>query len=127
MNYVTTSINTSPTIVEKAGAAITEVRGYAMKFDDNGNVVVASAPTDTIVGIGILATGTEGAVTQGADVDIQIHGIGLVIAGGTFAKGAALSVNTSGQFVSAGSNPTVAIALEAAAAAGQYVPAILKA
>lgn len=125
MNYLATSINESPVIVGTAAEAITDVRGYALKFDTNGNVVLAAAG-DTPLGIGIMTNGDQGAVAQGADIDIQHKDIGYVVAGAAITKGAGLAVNASGQFVPASEGTPVAIALEAAAAAGQYIPAILR-
>ena len=125
MNYLATSVNESPIIACTAGAAITDVRGHAVKFDSNGKVVLAGAG-DTPLGIGIMTSGDQGAVAQGADVDIQHKDIGLVAAGGAIAKGANLSVGAGGVFVTASEGAVVAIALEAAAAQGQYIKAILR-
>lgn len=125
MNYLATSINTSPVIVEQATNAITDVRGRAVSFDSNGTVVLAAAGKAPL-GIGIMTNGDQGAVAAGADVDIQIKGIGLVYAGGAIAKGANLEVGADGVFTTAASGTVAAIALEAAAAAGQYIKAILK-
>ena len=129
MNYLATSINESPVIVGTAAAAITDVRGHAVKFDANGNVVLCSAG-DTPLGIGIMTMGDQGAIAQGEEFTIQYKDIGLVAAGGQIAKGANLSVGANGVFVTAttggSATPVVAIALEAAAAAGQYIKAILK-
>lgn len=126
MNYLATSINESPVIVGTANAAITDVRGYAVKFNATGNVVLAGAG-DVPLGIGIMTNGNEGAIEAGADVDIQIKDIGLVCAGAAITKGASLSVNANGAFIPATSGTAaVAIALGTASAAGQYIPAILK-
>lgn len=124
MNYLATSVNESPIIACTAGEAITDVRGHAVKYDANGNVVLAGAG-DTPLGIGIMTSGDEGAIAQGGDVDIQHKDIGLVAAGGAIAKGANLAVAAGGVFVTAESTG-VAIALEAAAAEGQYIKAILR-
>lgn len=128
MNYIATSINESPVIACTAGAAITDVRGHAVKFNGSGAVVLASAG-DIPLGIGIMTSGNEGAVAQGDNVDVQYKDIGLVAAGGTIAAGANLSVGSGGTFVTAttGESATavVAIALEAGAS-GQYIKAITK-
>lgn len=126
MNYLATSVNTSPVITGQAGAAIADARGHALSFDTNGNVILAAAGAAP-VGIGIMTNGDQGAVAQGADVDIQIHGIGLVCAGAAITKGTNLAVGANGAFVAAsGSTGVAAIALEAAPAAGTYIKAILR-
>lgn len=129
MNYLATSINESPVIVGTAASAITDVRGRAVKFNGSGAIVLAGAG-DTPLGIGIMTNGDQGAIAQGADIDIQYKDIGLVYAGGQINAGANLSVGANGVFVTAttGGSPTavVGIALQAAAASGQWIPAILK-
>ena len=113
-NYNGVQINPSPTIVEKAGADIADCRNRIMKFDENGNVVLAAAGTDIPVGIAIIEAGyndisgvESGKVKAGDDVDIQIKEMGVVLAGASIKKG---------QEVAAGAN-----GLAAAAAAGNYV------
>lgn len=113
-NYNGVQINPSATIVEKAGAEIADVRNRIMKFDENGNVVLATAGTDIPVGVAIIEagyndiTGVEsGKVKPGERVDILIKDIGVVLAGATIKKG---------QEVTAGAN-----GLAAAAASGNYV------
>ena len=113
-NYNGVQINPSPTIVEKAGAEITDVRNRIMKYDGNGNVVLATAGTDIPVGIAIIEAGyndisgaESGKVAAGGDVDILIKDMGVVLAGAAIKKG---------QEVAAGAN-----GLAAAAASGNYV------
>ena len=113
-NYNGVQINPSATIVEKAGAEITDVRNRIVKFDENGKVVLATAGTDIPVGIAIIEAGynditgqTSGKVKAGEDVDILIKDMGVVLAGGTIKKG---------QEVAAGAN-----GLAVAAAEGNYV------
>lgn len=126
MNYLATSINESPVIVGTATNAITDVRGHAVKFDATGNVVLAGVG-DTPLGIGIMTMGDEGTVAAGAEFTIQHKDIGYVCAGAEITKGANLSVGANGVFVpTTSTNPVVAIALESASAAGQYIPAILR-
>lgn len=129
MNYLATSINESPVIVGTANAAITDVRGHAVKFTATGTVQLCTAG-DTPLGIGIMTMGNEGAVAQGEEFTIQHKDIGYVCAGAAFAQGANLSTDANGAFVTAttggSATPVVAIALQAATAAGQYVPAILR-
>lgn len=113
-NYNGVQINQSATIVEQAGAEITDIRNRIVKYDENGNVVLATAGADIPVGIAIIEagyndiTGNEsGKVKAGDDVDILIKDIGVVLAGATIKKG---------QEVTAGAN-----GLAAAAASGNYV------
>lgn len=124
--YSTTQINDSSVISLPTGAAITDVRCRAVKFDANGNVILAGAG-DKPFGVGIITNDVN--VAQGNNVDIQYKNIGLVYTGGQFAAGANLSVDANGSFVAAttGENATavVAVALQASAGAGAYVRALL--
>lgn len=113
-NYRGAQFNQSLTIVEQAGANIEDVRNLIMKYDDNGNVVPATAGTDIPVGIALIETGynditgqTSGKVVTGDNVDILIKDRGVCLAGAAIKKG---------QEVAAGSN-----GLAAVAATGNYV------
>lgn len=113
-NYRGVQFNQSPTIVELAGAKIEDVRNLIMKYDGNGNVVLATAGTDIPVGIALIETGynditgqTSGMVEVGDNVDILIKDRGVVLAGATIKKG---------QEVAAGANGMAAVA-----ASGNYV------
>lgn len=122
MTYLATSINESPVIVDKAGADIADVRGKAVKYAD-GKIVLAGAG-EAAIGVGIMTN--DEAIKAGADVDIQIKDIGLVCAGAAFAKGTELASDKDGKFVAAASgNYVVAIALDEAVAAGNYIKARL--
>ena len=122
MTYLATSINESPVIVEKAGAVIADVRGKAVKFDTNGNIVLAGA-NEAAIGVGIMTNDKD--IAAGADVHVQIKDIGLVCAGAEIKKGAKLAANASGALVTHSTGEAVAIALDAAAAAGVYIKAII--
>lgn len=113
-NYNGVMLNPSPTIVERAGAEIEDVRNRILKYDDNGDVVLAAAGTDMPVGIAIIEagyndiTGVEaGKVRVGEDVDIVIKDIAVVLAGAEIKKG---------QPVAAGADGLAAVAAE-----GDYV------
>lgn len=113
-NYRGAQFNQSLTIVEQAGANIEDVRNLIMKYDDNGNVVPATAGTDIPVGIALIETGynditgqSSGKVVTGDNVDILIKDRGVCLAGAAIKKG---------QEVAAGSN-----GLAAVAATGNYV------
>lgn len=113
-NYNGVQINPSPTIVEKAGAVIEDVRNRIMKYDANGDVVLATAGTDLPIGIAIIEAGyndisgvESGKVAVGDDVDILVKEMGVVLAGAEIKKG---------QEVAAGANGLAAVAV-----AGDYV------
>ena len=106
-----------------AGAAIADIRGRAVKFS-SGKIVLAGAG-DAALGVGIMTN--DETIAAGADVDIQIHSIGLVYAGGAIAKGAQLAADANGALVTASDgDAVVAVALEAASAAGVFIQAIIK-
>lgn len=122
MTYLATSINESPVITDKAGAAIADVRGRAVAFDENGKFVLAGAGKAAI-GVGIMTN--DVGIEAGADVDVQIKDIGLVYAGAAITKGAKLEVGTDGALIPVADGEPVAIALDAAADAGIYIKAII--
>ena len=113
-NYRGAQFNQSISIAELAGAAIEDVRNLIMKYDDNGNVVLATAGTDIPLGVATIESGynditgqTSGKVAVGDQVDILIKDRVVVLAGAAIKKG---------QEVAAGAN-----GLAAVAAAGDYV------
>lgn len=113
-NYRGVQFNQSPTIVELAGAKIEDVRNLIMKYDGNGDVVLATAGTDIPVGIALSESGlnditgqNSGMVEVGDNVDILIKDRGVVLAGAAIKKG---------QEVAAGANGLAAVAV-----AGNYV------
>ncbi len=123
-NYNGVQINPSPTIVEKAGADITDVRNRIMKYDSNGNVVLATAGSDIPVGIALIEagyndiTGAEsGKVETGDAVDILIKDMGVVLAGAAIKKGQEVTAGANGlAAVAASGNYVLGIALENAEA-----------
>lgn len=128
-NYNGVQINPSPTIVEKAGAVIADVRNRIVKYDENGNVVLAAAGTDIPVGIAIIEagyndiTGEEaGKVNVGEGVDILIKDMGVVLAGAAIKKGQEVAAGADGlAAVAASGNYVLGIALDAAEA-GEFLP-----
>lgn len=128
-NYNGVQINPSPTIAEKAGEAIADVRNRIMKYDESGNVVLATAGTDIPVGIAIIEAGnnditgqTSGKVAKGDDVDIVIKEMSVVLAGATIKKGQEIAAGANGLAVAAASgNYVLGIALDNAEA-NEYVP-----
>lgn len=53
-NFNGTQINNSATIVEKAGAAITDCRNKILKYDENGDVVLATSGKDIPIGVALI-------------------------------------------------------------------------
>ena len=123
-NYNGAQFNQSPTIVQKAGAEITDVRNRIMKFDDNGDVVLATAGTDIPVGIALIEAGyndisgvESGKVMIGDDVDILIKDMGVVLAGAEIKKGQEVTAGADGlAAVAASGDYVLGIALRNAAA-----------
>ena len=128
-NYNGVQINPSPTIVEKAGADIADCRNRIMKFDENGNVVLAAAGTDIPVGIAIIEAGyndisgvESGKAKAGDDIDILIKEMGVVLAGATIKKGQEVAAGADGlAAVAASGDYVLGIALDNAAA-NEYLP-----
>lgn len=126
-NYNGVQINQSPTIVEKAGAEIADVRNLIMKYDTNGDVVLATAGTDIPVGIAIIEAGynditgnTSGKAAKGDDIDILVKDMGVVLAGATIKKGQEVTAGAGGKAaVAAAGNYVLGIALESVSE-GEY-------
>ncbi len=125
-NFNGTQINSSVTIVEKAGAEIADCRNRIMKYDSEGNVVLATAGTDIPVGVALIESGCNditgqesGKVTPGDDVDIQIKDIGYVLAGEDITKGSEVAAGIDGKAMAAvAGNYVLGIALTKASAGG---------
>ena len=121
-NFNGTQINQSATIVEKAGADVTDCRNLIFVYDNDGNVVPATNGSKPIVGVALIEegyndiTGAEsGKLDEGDDVSLQIKDIGYVLAGATIAKGAEITSDANGCAVTAQTGNYVAgIALSAA-------------
>jgi hypothetical protein len=117
--FISTGINDSPVITGKATAAIENGAFLAAKFDANGGIVLAGAGENAL---GLLIATTPENVAAGEDVTVQIKDIGLWRTGGAVAAGAELTSDANGAAVTAAvGNYVTAIALEAAAAAGQVI------
>lgn len=125
MAYLATSINDSPTIVGKLDTDYVDLRGRAMKYDDNGNLTTAKADTDTVIGV-VIMTNDKEKLKAGEDVYVQIKDIGHVIVGAAVKVGQELMVDNSGRFIPATSGKRYcAIAMSAATAADQYITAMI--
>lgn len=127
-NFNGVQINESVTITEVAGAAIADCRNRIMKYDANGNVVLAASGEDIPVGIALIEAGlnditgeNSGKVADGDDVDIQIKDIGYVLAGEEITKGGEITAGVDGVAMAAKSgNYVVGIALSSVEKAGEY-------
>lgn len=127
-NFNGVQINESVTITEVAGAAIADCRNRIMKYDANGNVVLATSGEDIPVGIALIEVGlnditgkNSGKVADGDDVDIQIKDIGYVLAGEEITKGGEITAGADGVAMAAKSgNYVVGIALSSVEKAGEY-------
>lgn len=97
MIYTSNMINPSPTIVGKAGAAITDVRGKAVKFNSSGKLVLCSTANEEFIGVA-LVTNDEN-IASGQDIDVQIKDIGVAVAGGAIAAGDPLATDANGKLV----------------------------
>lgn len=123
-NYNGAQHVSTATIVECAGAEIADVRNRIMKYDAEGNVVLATAGTDIPVGIALIEAGYNdisgelaGKVAKGDNVDILIKDIGVVLAGAEIKKGQEVTAGANGlAAVAASGNHVLGIALETAAA-----------
>ena len=103
-NFNGTMINQSVTIAEKAGADIADVRNLILKYDEDGNVVIAANGTAPLLGLSIIEGGyndisgaESGKVKKGDDLEIQIKDIGYVIASAT--TGGKAAVAKAGEYV----------------------------
>ncbi len=120
MDYFSTAINDSPLITVRAGAALTDVRGRAVKFDDSGKLVAAAAG-DTALGVATLSNDEN--IPEGGYLDIQLWAVGLVRTGAAVKPGDALAPDADGAFIpAAGGSAYSAVALQPAAA-GAFVRA----
>ena len=131
INYIGTQINQSPTITEKAGAEIADARCKIVKYDENGDVVLA-ASGEVAVGITIIEDGVDditgaesGKVAKGDDVTIQIKDIGLVKAGAAIAKGAEIASDANGCAVTATEGNFVIGTAKTAAKENEYCHIII--
>ena len=105
-NYRGAQFNQSISIAELAGAVIEDVRNLIMKYDDNGNVVPATAGTDIPLGVATIESGynditgqTSGKVAVGDQVDILIKDRVVVLAGAAIKKGQEVAAGANGMAV----------------------------
>lgn len=125
-NFHGLQINSTPTIVRPAGADIDDVRCKIMKYDENKNLVLATAGTDLPVGVAIIEAGYNdisgveaGKVKTGEDVTVQIKDIGYVIAGAEIKEGQEVAAGADGKAkVAAEGDYVLGIALNSVTAEG---------
>lgn len=124
-----TQINQSVTIVEKAGADITDCRNRLLAYDGNGDVILATDGKKPIVGVALIEAGMNdisgaesGKAAKGDDIDIQIKDIGYAIASAAIEKGSEITATTDGLAKKAEAGDyVIGIALNAATAANDYI------
>lgn len=125
MHYFGASINQSAVVAEKAGAELKMGAFLAVKYDSDGNVIVCDTAGEQMVGV--LLPETPDTVTAGTDTAVQIKDIGLVKTGGAVAKGAELTVDNKGRFVTAVAGDFVAgYAMSSAAAQDSMIYADIR-
>ena len=127
-NFNGSLINQSVTIAEQAGAAIDDARNLILKYDENGDVVLATDGTAPLVGIAIIEAGyndisgvESGKVAKGDQVDVQIKDIGYVIASAAIKKGEEVTATTGGKAVKAADGDYVLGVALSNAAENDYV------
>ena len=97
MSYIGDSINASPTIAGRAGAAIPGGAGLAVKYDANGCIVPCATAGEPALGVIIMQ---QGDVAVGDSVTVQIKDVAVAAEAGAFAIGMALSgASAAGQMV----------------------------
>ena len=119
-NFNGTQINQSPTISEKAGVDVADIRNLILKYD------VAADGTAPLLGVSIIEGGYNdisgveaGNVKKGEDVDILIKDIGFVIASAEIKKGQEVTATTGGKAaVAAAGDYVIGVALNNVSAGG---------
>lgn len=120
MNYFGASVNQSPVIAERAGEAMKNGAFLAVKYDDDGSIILCNKAGETALGLLLPDTAEE--ISQGNELTVQIKDIGLARAGGVFKKGAPLTTDAQGKLVeAAGGSFILGYALEQSFAEGQFV------
>ncbi len=120
MDYFSTAINDSPLISVKAGAALTDVRGRAVKLNDSGRLVLAAAG-DTALGVAALSNDEN--IPEGGYMDIQLWAVGYVRAGAAAKPGDELAPGGDGAFIPASDGGVYSAVALQPAAAGAFVRA----
>ncbi|MBR1760254.1 MAG: DUF2190 family protein [Schwartzia sp.] len=117
--YNGTIINPSPTIIAAAGAAITAGPFTAVAFDAAGKFVTA---TKNSVPVGILVAEEEKDIAIGDEITAQVKEMSVWKTGAAVAAGDLLASDDAGLAIKATEGLFIlAVALEAADAAGQVI------
>lgn len=118
-SYINAAINNSPVITAPAAADLAPVgglAGLAVKFDGNGNFVLAG---DGDAAVGILLSSTEDTVAAGDDLTAQVKDIGLMMAGATIVPGNEIAVGAAATAVVAAATKNILGYALTGASAGQ--------
>ena len=99
MNYFGVGINTSSVVAEIAGADIENAAFCAVKYDENGNVVLCDTEGEIVAGIVLPETTQK--ISAGEDITIQIKDIGLCKTGAEIKKGQEVMVDAQGRVIPA--------------------------
>jgi len=104
----------NPTHVRNYTAGGTVTSRRLVKFDGSGDIVLAAAATDSIIG-----ASADVDVADDGPCDVILGGVARVKAGGTITRGAQVTSDSAGKAVAANPDPTdtvrvAGIALESA-------------
>ncbi len=99
MNYFGVGINTSSVVAEIAGADIENAAFCAVKYDENGNVVLCDTEGEIVAGIVLPETTQK--ISAGENITIQIKDIGLCKTGAEIKKGQEVMVDAQGRVIPA--------------------------
>ena len=99
MNYMGASINTSSVVAEIVGAEMENGAFCAVKYDENGAVVLCSTEGEMVAGIVLPETPEK--ISDGDDVTVQIKDIGYCKAGAEIKKGQEVMVDAKGRVIPA--------------------------
>ena len=120
MSYISTGINESAVIVDKAGAVLESAALKLIKRDGNGKFAVAGTAGERVVGVAIATTADK--INADDDLVVQIKDIGYVKAGAAIAKGTEIQTDAAGLAIPAVTEKyVIGEALTAASAAGEVI------
>jgi len=124
MAYMNSSLNPSPTIVGKAGAALTNAQMLAVACDADGNFVLPAAGALTM---GITLSELNDNVAVGQDVTVVVKDITLWKAGAAVKRGQELTADATGRAKPAAEGDYVlAVALDTSGADDYTLVQIVK-
>ncbi|NDO18812.1 hypothetical protein FMM68_03980 [Lachnospiraceae bacterium MD329] len=97
--HMTSGINTSPTRAGEAGADMSNIGGKAVKFNEDGLLVLCDTKGE--MPIGIVAIDNDAEVKKGDSVTYQIFAVGIAAISEKVTAGTELTTSTDGTLVSA--------------------------